>query len=78
MNNRVIKNMYFMVTVCTVMLLSGCKKYLDQQPITELGPEQVFNDVPNTLKAMSGVYSRLIGDQGYGIRLSIYYPVDND
>jgi hypothetical protein len=60
------------------MLLSGCKKYLDQQPITELGPEQVFNDVPNTLKALSGVYSRLIGDQGYGIRLSLYYPVDND
>ena len=27
---------------------------------------------------MAGVYSRLSGDQGYGIRLSLYYPVDND
>lgn len=61
-----------------LLFTNGCKKYLDQQPITELGPEKVFTDVPNTLKALSGVYSRLVGDQGYGIRLSLYYPLDND
>ena len=60
------------------MLFSGCKKFLDQQPITELGPTMVFSDVPNTQKALAGVYSRLMGDQGYGIRLSLYYTVDND
>jgi len=60
------------------MVAGGCKKYLDQQPITELGPDQVFKDVPSTYKALAGVYSRLVGDQAYGIRLSLYYPVDND
>ncbi len=62
-----------------VLLFSvSCKKYLDQQPITEFGPEFVFSDVPSTLKAVAGAYSRLVGDQGYGIRLSLYFPVDND
>lgn len=61
-----------------LFLFSGCEKYLDQQPITELGPTMVFSDVPNTKKALAGVYSRLMGDQGYGIRLSLYYTVDND
>lgn len=61
-----------------IILFSGCEKFLDQQPITELGPTMVFSDVPNTKKALAGVYSRLMGDQGYGIRLSLYYTVDND
>ncbi len=67
-----------MTLIGVVMLFSGCKKFLDQQPITELGPTMVFSDVPNTQKALAGVYSRLTGDQGYGIRLSLYYTVDND
>jgi starch-binding outer membrane protein, SusD/RagB family len=27
---------------------------------------------------LAGVYSRLVGDAGYGIRLSLYYPLDTD
>lgn len=61
-----------------VILFSGCKKFLDQKPITEVGPDQVFKDVPTTLQALAGVYGRLTGDNGYGLRLSLYYPVDND
>ena len=62
----------------TTLVSVGCKKFLDQQPITEAGPDFVFSDVPNATKAVAGVYSRLVGDQGYGIRLSLYYTVDND
>jgi starch-binding outer membrane protein, SusD/RagB family len=54
------------------------KKFLDQQPITEIGTQEVFNSVPNAYKALIGVYSRLLGDQGYGIRLSLYYTLDTD
>jgi hypothetical protein len=57
---------------------TGCKKFLNQKPITEVSDQLVFLDVNTTQKALAGVYSRLIGDQGYGIRLSLYYPVDND
>ncbi|MFX8922232.1 hypothetical protein ABTN04_19395, partial [Acinetobacter baumannii] len=49
-----------------------------QQPITEVGTEMVFSDVTSTTKAVAAAYSRLVGDAGYGIRLSLYYPLDND
>lgn len=71
-------NKITIAAITLVVLFTGCKKFLDQQPITEVGPEFVFSDVPSTYKALAGVYSRLTGDQGYGIRLSLYYTVDND
>jgi hypothetical protein len=67
-----------MAGLCLVLLLGSCKKYLDQQPITEVGPETVFTDVDGAFQALVGVYGRLTGDAGYGIRLSLYYPVDDD
>ena len=45
--------------------IGGCKKYLDQQPITAVGSEMVFKDVPTTLQALAGVYGRLAGDNAY-------------
>jgi hypothetical protein len=73
-----LSNKYILALVLAITILSGCKKYLDQYPITELGAEMVFSDVPNATKAVASVYSRLVGDAGYGIRLSLYYPLDND
>ncbi|MBC7873338.1 MAG: RagB/SusD family nutrient uptake outer membrane protein [Ferruginibacter sp.] len=64
--------------VCLCILSTGCKKYLDQQPITDVDASVVFKDVPSAYKALAGVYSRLVGDAGFGIRLSLYYPLDND
>jgi hypothetical protein len=78
MKNRVFNKVILAAAVISAVLVAGCKKFLDQQPISELGPEMVFSDVASTQKALAGVYSRLIGDQGYGIRVSLYYPVDND
>ncbi len=81
MKNRFNKRMNIKLAAFCVgimIILGSCKKFLDQQPITDVGPEFVFSDVPSTYKAIVGVYSRLTGDQGYGIRLSLYYPVDND
>lgn len=67
-----------LVLLSSVIMFTSCKKYLDQQPITAVGTDFVFSDVPNTLKALAGVYNALTGDQGYGIRLSLYYTVDTD
>jgi hypothetical protein len=68
------------LVAAAVLLLAagGCKKFLDQRPVTELSPETVFSDVPSAYRALSAAYSRLVGDNGYGIRLSMYYTVDND
>lgn len=73
-----IKKISFIAAISGMMILAGCKKFLDQKPITDVSTDVVFNDVPSTLQALAGVYSRLVGDAGYGIRLSLYYPLDND
>ena len=65
-----------LASFCLVGL--GCKKFLDQQPITDVDANVVFKDVPNAYKALAGVYARLVGDNGYGIRISLYFPLDND
>ncbi len=57
---------------------TGCKKYLDVEPVSSFGEGYVFNTVTNADLAVLGVYAALGGDQGYGIRISMYYPYDND
>ena len=66
------------IALCIVFAFGGCKKYLNQQPITDVTPIAVFKDVPSAYQALIGVYSRLAGQEGYGQRLSLYYTVDTD
>jgi hypothetical protein len=81
MNTKYFNKLSIYTAACLLILLTvlgSCKKYLDQKPITEFGADVVFKDVPGALKALVGAYSRLMGDQGFGIRLSLYYTVDTD
>jgi starch-binding outer membrane protein, SusD/RagB family len=66
------------VVVTAVIWFSSCKKYLDVQPVSSATPDYVFSNVDNAYKAVLGAYASLTGDQGYGIRISMYYPYDND
>ncbi len=72
------KNIKYIILATLTLGFASCKKFLDQQPITQVAQDFVFKDVENTRRAIAGVYSQLTGDQGYGIRLSLYYSVDND
>lgn len=58
--------------------ISSCKKYTIVEPVSQYGIAQVFSDVSNTYNALVGVYDELQGDNGYGIRISMYYPYDSD
>lgn len=78
MNTRFFNKLSFAAVICLLLVFGGCKKYLNQQPITEFGPDKVFSSSAEAYKALIGVYSRLVGDQAYGIRISLYFPVDND
>ncbi len=78
MNAKYFNKLSIFISASLLISLGGCKKYLDQQPITEVGSDLVFKDVASTTQAIAGVYSRLVGDQGFGIRLSLYYTVDTD
>jgi len=61
-----------------LLTISSCKKYLELQPVSSFGTDYVFSNVTNAEKAVLGAYAALGGDNGYGIRLSMYYPYDND
>jgi starch-binding outer membrane protein, SusD/RagB family len=77
-----IKSFYNLLIAITVLTagvqLSSCKKYLKLDPISSFGPETVFGTVANAQKAVLGAYQEMTGDQGYGIRVSMYFPYDND
>ena len=78
MKTKKINQLSLALALVVVMAVTSCNKFLDQKPITDVSTDVVFSDVPSALKALAGVYSRLVGDAGYGIRVSLYYPLDND
>jgi hypothetical protein len=61
-----------------LLLVAACKKYLEPAAVSSFSPDYVFSNVPNAQKAVLGVYQDLAGDNGYGIRISMYFPYDND
>ena len=63
-----------------VLLLTtqSCRKYIEAQAVTELSITESFSTVDNAFKSLIGVYDELQGDNGYGIRISLYYPFDSD
>src|ERR1700755_3444312 len=61
-----------------IILAVACKKYLQPAAVSSFSSDYVFSNVPNAQKAVLGVYQDLTGDNGYGIRISMYFPYDND
>ncbi len=70
--------LFLILTVVISAVGISCKKYLEVEPLSSFGTDYVFDNVVNAEKAVLGVYARLTGDQGYGIRISMYYPLDDD
>jgi len=64
--------------IAAMLFATSCKKYLDVQPVSSFAPEFVFDNVNNATAALYGTYAALTGDQGYGIRLNMYYVYDED
>jgi starch-binding outer membrane protein, SusD/RagB family len=57
---------------------NSCKDFVTVEPVSQYNIEQVFSDVSNATAALVGVYDELMGDNGYGIRINMYYPYDSD
>jgi hypothetical protein len=76
------KNGYNLITltlIAWVILVAGsCKKYLDPTPLSSFTPDYIFSNVQNAQKAVLSAYQEMTGDNGYGIRVSMYFPYDND
>lgn len=61
-----------------VAVAGGCRKYMEVKPVSQYDLQQAFSDVSNATTALIGVYDELMGDNGYGIRINLYYPYDSD
>lgn len=78
MKNKVFQSWAAAVTLAILVTAGGCKKYTEVEPVSQYSVAQAFSDVSNAFTALVGVYDELQGDNGYGIRISMYYPYDSD
>jgi len=78
MKTRLHYNKTIAIIIAIMVIGLSCKKYLDVKPVSSFAPEFVFDNVNNAQKAVLGTYAALTGDQGYGIRINMYYAYDED
>lgn len=64
--------------LAATLAIGSCKKFIEVEPVSQYSIPQVFSDVTNATTAVIGVYDELMGDNGYGIRINLYYPYDSD
>ena len=57
---------------------TSCDDFLDAENISNSNEEQQFDSTADTFTALIGVYNQVIGDDGYGQRLNLYYPQSAD
>jgi hypothetical protein len=74
----VFKKINLVIAFIVVFTTFGCKKYLTVEPVSQVGLAEAFANVGNAYSAVLGVYDELQGDNGYGIRINLYYPFDSD
>ncbi|MBL7741895.1 MAG: RagB/SusD family nutrient uptake outer membrane protein [Chitinophagaceae bacterium] len=78
MKNKICQTIAGVVLLIVLATMAGCKKYTEVEPRSQYSIAQAFSDVSNAYNAVIGVYDELQGDNGYGIRISMYYPYDSD
>ncbi|MEI6946988.1 RagB/SusD family nutrient uptake outer membrane protein [Paraflavisolibacter sp. H34] len=66
------------ITAALMLWFAGCKKYMEVTPVSEIGFNETFGSVASAFSTVIGVYDELQGDNGYGIRINLYYPYDSD
>lgn len=78
MKKGIIKSAIFSAIAVTALVLPSCKKYLEVVNQSTLSQNEVFNSASYTNSALIGVYNQLIGDNGYGNRISCLWPQSGD
>ena len=77
-NTRLYQIIAASIILIIITNTAGCKKYTEVEPQSGYTIPEAFSDVSNVTLALIGVYDELQGDNGYGIRISMYYPYDSD
>jgi hypothetical protein len=59
-------------------IFTSCEDFLNAENISSSNEAQQFDSTADTFSALVGVYNQIIGDDGYGQRLNLYYPQSAD
>lgn len=78
MNYKLFSIPAVIVIIAATFTVQSCKKWTEVEPVSQYNIAEAFADVSNATTALVGVYDELQGDNGYGIRISMYYPYDSD
>ncbi|HEU4901746.1 MAG TPA: RagB/SusD family nutrient uptake outer membrane protein [Flavisolibacter sp.] len=78
MKNKFLSLPSVALVVLAAVAMQSCKKYTEVEPGSQYSVSEAFSDVSNAFSSLVGVYDELQGDNGYGIRISMYYPYDSD
>jgi starch-binding outer membrane protein, SusD/RagB family len=78
MKNKMFQSITAVILLTGLLTAVGCKKYTEVEPVSQYNIPQAFSDPSNAFTAVVGAYDELQGDNGYGIRISMYYPYDSD
>ncbi len=77
-NSKPLRFLQLALGILVALAVNSCKKYLEPAAVSSFNTTYVFSNVQNAQKAVLAAYQDLEGDNGYGIRVSMYYPYDND
>ena len=76
------KKILTIVGVFMVLTFSACNKYLDSSSLigetSYYDLATAFSSVSNATSVLNGAYQSFQGDNGFGIRLNLYYPMSTD
>ena len=78
MKNKIYQSITVAIMFVSLLFTAGCKKFTEVEPVSQYSIPQAFADVSTATTAIVGVYDELQGDNGYGIRINMYYPYDSD
>ncbi|OJX31338.1 MAG: RagB/SusD family nutrient uptake outer membrane protein [Chryseobacterium sp. 36-9] len=73
--NRLI---YILSCLVAFSIFTSCEDFLNAENISSSNEAQQFDSTADTFSALIGVYNQIIGDDGYGQRLNLYYPQSAD
>ncbi|TDO22794.1 RagB/SusD family nutrient uptake outer membrane protein [Pedobacter duraquae] len=71
-------NSALLVLAIGAISITSCKKVLDYKSDSSSSADVVFESTTSTNAAVIGVYNKLIGDNGYGNRISSLFPLSAD
>ncbi|KQC01261.1 RagB/SusD family nutrient uptake outer membrane protein [Pedobacter sp. Hv1] len=73
MKNKLINSAFLVLAIGAMIITPSCKKVLDFESNSSSTEATVFESTTYTNSALIGVYNKLIGDNGYGSRLSTLF-----